>query len=58
MRTWLGNHILIEREDVVVTPHIAFDSTEAVARILDVTAENIAGFLAGTPQNVLSPGRP
>ena len=58
LRTWLGNHILIEREDVVVTPHIAFDSTEAVARILDVTAENIAGFLAGTPQNVLSPGRP
>jgi D-lactate dehydrogenase len=53
LRTWFGNHLLIEREDVVVTPHIAFDSAEAVARILEVTSENIAGFRAGTPQNLV-----
>lgn len=53
LRALLGNQLLLEREDVVVTPHIGFDSVEAVQRIVDVTAKNIATFITGTPQNVV-----
>lgn len=49
--TLLRNHILLHRENVVITPHIAFDSVEAVHRILATTLENIQGFLQGTPKN-------
>jgi D-lactate dehydrogenase len=39
---------------VVVTPHIAFNSTEALERILPTTAENIQVFDAGKPANVIA----
>jgi D-lactate dehydrogenase len=39
---------------VVVTPHSAFNTREAVTRILDTTVENIEGFLAGKPHNVVN----
>jgi D-lactate dehydrogenase len=51
--TALQNNILLHRENVVITPHIAFDSREALQRILDTTAANIRGFLGGTPINVI-----
>ncbi|MBI4353851.1 MAG: hydroxyacid dehydrogenase [Candidatus Omnitrophica bacterium] len=51
--TALKNHILLHRENVVITPHIAFDSREALQRILDTTVANIAGFLNGTPTNLV-----
>lgn len=54
LRALLGNQLLLEREDVVVTPHIAFDSTEVVQRIIDVTAKNIAAYTVGSPQNVVN----
>jgi D-lactate dehydrogenase len=53
----LRNHILLHRENVVITPHIAFDSREALHRILETTVGNIAGFLGGTPVNVVSSAR-
>lgn len=53
LRTLLQYQMLLDREDVVVTPHIGFDSAEAVARILEVTASNITAHLSGTPQNVV-----
>ncbi len=53
LATALRNHILLHRENVVITPHIAFDSREALQRILETTANNISSFLAGTPVNVL-----
>lgn len=49
--TALRNHILLHRENVVITPHIAFDSKEALQRILETTVGNITGFLAGAPAN-------
>ena len=52
--TALKNHILLHRENVVITPHIAFDSTEALQRILETTVSNIGGFLDGMPVNVVS----
>lgn len=51
--TIVRNHMLIARNDVVITPHIAFNSREAVERILETTAANIAGFAAGAPINVV-----
>jgi len=51
----LGNLVrnsrLIERMDVIFTPHSAFNSREAVARIDQETVRNIRRFLAGTPVN-------
>lgn len=54
LATVLRNHILVERDDVIVTPHNAFNSVEAVARIRDTTIENIRAFLAGKPVNVVN----
>jgi D-lactate dehydrogenase len=50
----LKNHILLNRDNVIFTPHIAFCSKEAVTRILDTTVENIRSFLAGKPLNVVN----
>ncbi|MCS7190033.1 MAG: hypothetical protein NZ843_00355, partial [Fimbriimonadales bacterium] len=46
-------HLLLKRENVVFTPHIAFNSQEAVQRILDTTLENLKAFLEGRPQNTV-----
>lgn len=54
LRTLLLNHSLLNRDNVVITPHIAFNSREAVARILDTTLENLRAFLRGQPQNVVT----
>ena len=47
----LRNRSMLQRPDMVITPHIAFDSAEAVERILDTTIANIKAFRAGKPQN-------
>lgn len=54
LKTTLENHYLINHPRVIVTPHVAFNTTEAVARILDVSIENIKSFAAGTPTNTVS----
>ncbi len=54
LKTALANHYIIEHPRVIVTPHTAFNTTEAVERILDTTIENIRHFEAGTPANVLA----
>ena len=52
--TALKNNILLHRENVVITPHIAFDSREALQRILDTTVANITGFLYGSSLNLVT----
>ncbi|MCL4499446.1 MAG: hydroxyacid dehydrogenase, partial [Chloroflexi bacterium] len=52
LRMLLRHHILSRRPDVVITPHIAFYSREALRRIQDTTVSNIGEFLIGNPQNV------
>jgi D-lactate dehydrogenase len=49
------NQRLLNRPDVVFTPHVAFNSVEAVARINTITVENIKAFLSGEPINVVRP---
>jgi D-lactate dehydrogenase len=47
------DHILLSKDNVVFTPHIAFYSKEAMERILETTVENVAAFVSGNPQNVV-----
>lgn len=54
LKTLLKNHILLHRENVVITPHIAFNSREAVQRILETTADNIICYLEGKPRNLIA----
>ncbi len=51
LRTLLAQHILIGQPNVLITPHNAFNSAEALMRILDTTIDNINAFLAGVPKN-------
>ena len=41
LKVVLENHYLIDHPRVIITPHIAFDTREAIERILDTTVENI-----------------
>jgi D-lactate dehydrogenase len=50
----IRGHLLLRRDNVVVTPHNAFNSEEALQRILATTVENVRAFLAGQPINVVS----
>lgn len=49
----LEDHLLMKMPQVIVTPHIAFYSKEAEESILETTAANINGFIAGTPANTV-----
>ncbi|MBI3966933.1 MAG: hydroxyacid dehydrogenase [Chloroflexi bacterium] len=53
LRMLLRQQLLLRRENVIVTPHIAFNSREALQRIVDTTIENIRSFLDGRPQNLV-----
>lgn len=53
LKVQLLDHILLGRENVIITPHNAFDSNESVQQILDTTVKNIQQFMAGSPQNVV-----
>ena len=53
LQVLIENHVLIKHPNVIVTPHIAFNSVEAVRRILNTTAENIENFLKGKPKNLV-----
>jgi len=48
----MQNSELLAHANVVFTPHIAFNSVEAIGRIHRATVENIRAFLAGTPPAV------
>jgi len=43
----MKKNLLLRNENVILTPHMAFDSVEAVERIMDTTVENIKSFLDG-----------
>lgn len=54
LKTLLEEHMLLEMPNVYITPHNAFNSTEALMRILDTTIDNLNSFFEGTPKNTLS----
>jgi D-lactate dehydrogenase len=53
LKTIIANHVLIDFPNVIITPHNAFNSREALQRILDTTVENIKGFLENKPVNLV-----
>jgi D-lactate dehydrogenase len=53
LRRAIQNHLILKKPNVVFTPHNAFNSQEALQRILDTTVANITTFAAGQPQNVV-----
>lgn len=52
-KTVLENHILLNQPNVIITPHNAFNSQEALQRILDTTIENIKAFAGGKSINLI-----
>jgi D-lactate dehydrogenase len=48
----LGDAVL-SRSNVVFTPHVAFNSVEAVARVQETTIESIMAFTKGQPVNIV-----
>ncbi len=53
LKTSLLNHVLVTKDNVLITPHNAFNSKEALQRILDVTIENIIAFNQQKPINTI-----
>jgi glycerate dehydrogenase len=45
---------LLKAPNITITPHIAWAAIEARRRLMAVTAQNIAAFLAGKPINVVN----
>jgi D-lactate dehydrogenase len=54
LETLLADHILLRMRNVLVTPHSAFNTREAVRRILETTEENITAFARGEATNVVT----
>ena len=53
LRDLVADHVLLRMPNVVLTPHSAFNTREALDRIIDTTVANIAAFIDGRPQNVV-----
>ncbi|HVY68193.1 MAG TPA: hydroxyacid dehydrogenase [Patescibacteria group bacterium] len=53
LKTALADHRLMQMPNVLVTPHNAFNTKEAVMRILDTTVQNIVSFSQDKPINLV-----
>ncbi len=53
LKTALVDHELMHMDNVLITPHNAFNTKEAMQRILDTTVENIKGFAEGKLINLV-----
>jgi D-3-phosphoglycerate dehydrogenase len=51
-----AGHPLMKLDNVVLTPHAGWMTREARERLLRLPVQNIAGYLAGRPSNVVNPG--
>jgi glycerate dehydrogenase len=50
-----AENLLLTAKNCLITPHIAWATREARARLLEVAAENIGVWQSGTPRNVVNP---
>lgn len=51
--TLVADHALIDMPNVIVTPHIAFNTKEAKREITDITVSNIQAYMSGSAQNTV-----
>jgi glycerate dehydrogenase len=49
-----ADHPLVNTPNCFISPHIAWATKSARARLLDATIENLTAFLAGKPKNVVN----
>lgn len=54
LRAAVRNRVLLSHDSVVFTPHNAFNSREALERILDTTIANLEAFQEGKPINAVA----
>ena len=54
LRELMLGDALLAKPNVVFTPHVAFNTREAVARMCEVTAANIRAFVEGRPENLVN----
>lgn len=54
LKALVANHVLLHFPSVIVTPHVAYNTEDAVKRIIETTLDNIRAFGRGAPQNVVS----
>ena len=48
------NHPLKNLTNVVITPHIAYNSQEAIERMLQIAIDNVKAFAKGDPLNIVN----
>lgn len=53
LRAVLSGHILAKHPRVILTPHIAFNSQEAIRRIIDTSIENLIAFAQNRASNLV-----
>jgi D-lactate dehydrogenase len=53
IKTVLQDHILMESPNVIITPHNAFNSKEALEKISETTVSNIQAFIKNKPINII-----
>lgn len=53
LKTTLANHYLIEHPRAIISPHNAFNTIEAIKRILDTATDNIQAFTRGEEKNMV-----
>ncbi len=58
LKTDLMNNIIIDHPNTIVTPHNAFNSIEALRRIVDTTVDNIKKFADGQTINDITQPKP
>ncbi len=49
----LETFYVLHSENVIVSPHNAYNTKDALYRILDITLDNLKSFIEGNPKNIL-----
>jgi len=49
-----GDNPLLKAKNCIITPHISWAARASRQRIMDITADNVKAYIAGTPINVVN----